>query len=81
MSKVKVVLDKKAVRDQLLKGEETKRVIQEYGDRAYNFCSSVDGYVMEERTYPERIGVALYAQDNPAIKDNLENNTLLKAVK
>lgn len=81
MAKVKVVLDRKAVRDQLLKGDNTKTLIQEYGNRAYASINNIDGYVMEDRKYPERIGVAIYAQDYPAIKDNLQNNTLLKAVK
>ena len=81
MSKVKVKLNRKAIRDQLLKGEETKSLIKRYGDSAYATISGIDGYKLENRTYPERIGIALYADDYPAISDNLENNTLLKAVK
>lgn len=81
MSKAKVKLDRKAVSEQLLKGEGTKTLIQQYGNRAYERVSSIEGYVKEERRYPERIGVAIYAEDYPAISDNLKNNTLLKAVK
>lgn len=81
MSKVKVKLNQKAVSEQLLKGEGTKTLIQEYGNRAYERVSNIEGYVKEERRYPERIGVAIYAEDYPAISDNLKNNTLLKAVK
>ena len=81
MAKVKVVLDRKAVRDQILKGNGTKQMIKEYGNAAYAKISNIDGYVMEDRNYPERCGVAIFAEDYPAISDNLENNTLLKAVK
>lgn len=81
MSKVKIVLDKKAVRDQLLKGEETQNLIREYGNNAYGSISNIEGYKIEDRRYPERIGIAIYAEDYPAISDNLKNNTLLKAVK
>lgn len=39
-----------------------------------------DGYVMEPRNYPERSGFAIYPESREAEKDNLENNSLLKAV-
>lgn len=81
MSKVKVTLNKTAIRDQLLKGDETSALIKRYGNNAFGKISNIEGYVMEDRKYPERIGVAIYAEDYPAISDNLENNTLLKAVK
>ena len=81
MSNVKIKLDKKAVRDQLLKGEATKALIAKYGDAAYQKVSSVEGYKKEDRNYPERIGVAIYAKDGAAIHDNMSNNSLLKAVK
>lgn len=79
--KVKVKLNRKAVRDQLLKGEKTKQLIKRYGDAAYAQISNIEGYVLEDRRYPERVSVAIYANDYPAISDNLNNNTLLKAVK
>lgn len=81
MSNVKIKLNRTAIRDQLLKGDKTKTLIMDYGNRAYGSISNVEGYKMEQRTYPERCGVALFAEDYPAISDNLENNTLLKAVK
>lgn len=39
-----------------------------------------DGYVMEPRNYPERSGYAIYPESREAEKDNLDNNSLLKAV-
>lgn len=81
MAKVKVKLNRAAIREQLLKGDETKALIKRYGDSAYGRISNIEGYEMEDRRYPERIGVAIFASDYPAISDNLQNNTLLKAVK
>lgn len=79
MSKLGLKLDRQAVRDQILKGSETKSLIKQYGEEAYSKLS-VDGYVLEERTYPERVGVAIYAEGHSAKRDNLDNNSLLKAV-
>lgn len=81
MAKAKVKLNKAAIREQILKGAETKTLIKKYGDNAYQSISNIEGYVIEDRTYPERVGVAIYAGEYPAISDNLQNNTLLKAVK
>lgn len=81
MSKVQVKLNRTAIRDQILKGAETQKLINRYGQEAYGRVSNIEGYKMEERTYPERVGVALFAEDYPAISDNIKNNTLLKAVK
>lgn len=81
MSKVQVKLNRKAISEQLLKGAETQKLINRYGQEAYGRVSNIEGYKMEERTYPERVGVALFAEDYPAISDNIKNNTLLKAVK
>lgn len=81
MARIKVKLDRNAIRESILKSPETHALIKQYGESAYGSISNVEGYVLEDRYYPERRGVAIYASDYPAIKDNLENNTLLKAVK
>lgn len=39
-----------------------------------------DGYAAEKRTYPERTGAVVKAVTYDAAADNLENNTILKAV-
>jgi len=39
-----------------------------------------DGYEVQSRTYPERTGAAVIAVSKEAIKENLEDNTLLKAL-
>lgn len=77
---IEVKLNREAIRDVLLKGDDTARLIEEYANNAYSTLSA-EGYEIEKRTYPERIGYAIYAKDYPAISDNLQNNSLLKAVK
>lgn len=76
MSKIKIELNKDGVRD-LLKDPEISEVCREY-------CNGIaakagDGYVVEDRTYPERNGYAVYPSTPDANRDNLKNNTLLKA--
>ena len=39
-----------------------------------------DGYIADTRTYPERTAAIVLASTSKAISDNLENNTILKAV-
>lgn len=39
-----------------------------------------DGYEAQSRNYPERTGAAVVAVTKEAIQDNLENNTLLRAL-
>lgn len=39
-----------------------------------------DGYEVQQRNYPERTGFAIIAATDEANRDNLKNNTLLKAV-
>ena len=79
MSKVKFVLNRSGVRE-LLKGEGVKRVCADHASQTLAGCV-VPGYTMAERNYPERVGFAIYAEEYPAIADNLKNNTLLKALK
>ena len=38
------------------------------------------GYAVETRMYPERAGAVVKCATGAAIRDNLKNNTLLKAV-
>jgi hypothetical protein len=39
-----------------------------------------DGYEVQSRNYPERTGAAVVAATKEAIQDNLDNNTLLRAL-
>ena len=73
----KFKLDKKGVRE-LLKDSETAAVCTQYGSQVLSRAG--DGYMMESRNYPERTGVAIFPDTYKAKKDNLEHNTLLKAL-
>ena len=79
MSKVSFKLDSKGVKE-LLKSEGVVGAVREHAEATYAVASGrAEGYVLEERRYPERSGYAVYAADYPAIADNLKNNTLLKS--
>lgn len=80
MSKVRVKLNNAGVRE-LLKSAEAANACLPHAQRVYaTASSSAEGYVLEQRNYRERTGYAVYANDFPAIADNLNNNTLLKAL-
>lgn len=80
MSKVTVKLNRAGVRE-LLKSQEIAGECRRHAEATLNSASaSADGYVMEERNYPERTGYAVYAADYPAKADNLKNNTLLRSL-
>ncbi len=81
MSKVKFKLDGAGVRE-LLHSEEVVNECKAHAEATFAAASGrAQGYVLEERRYPERAGYAVYAADYPAISDNLQNNTLLKSIK
>lgn len=81
MSKFKFVLNPAGVRE-LLKSEEVVSEVRRHAEATLSAASSsADGYVLAERRYPERTGYAVYAEDYPAVADNLKNNTLLKSLR
>lgn len=72
---IRIELNEDGIRS-LLKDPAISEVCREY-------CCGIaaragEGYVAEERTYPERNGCAVYPSTQEANKDNLKNNTLLK---
>ena len=77
MSKVVFDINKAGVR-QLLKSDGAKTVCKEYASRIA--ARAGEGYVMEDRNYPERAGAAVRVDSHEAYRDNLENNTLLKSL-
>jgi len=79
MSNFKFELDRNGVKE-LLKSDGVAEACREKAETVLERCGRGEGYVMESRRYPERTGYAVYASDYPAIQDNLENNTLLKAL-
>lgn len=79
MANVKIVLNSKGVRE-LLKSDEVRQLCREEGNGVMARCGS-EHYEIADRNYPERCGVAIYPIDYEGVRDNLKNNTLLKAVR
>lgn len=77
MSKLKVKLNSSGVRE-LLKSAEIKSAVDECANNAVSRLGS--GYEKQDRNYPERSGVVVKAVTHSAMKENAENNTILKAV-
>lgn len=78
MSKIKLELNSEGVRE-MLKWDETRAVCMEHANRVRNNCGN--GYVVQSRTYRERSGAAVFADTPEAYRDNLKNETLLRALK
>lgn len=64
----------------LLKSDEMRKLCREKGNGVMARCGS-EHYAMGDRTYNKRCGVAIYPIDYQGVRDNLKNNTLLKAVR
>ena len=71
------VLNTAGVRE-LLKSDEMKNVIESYAEEIR--ARAGDGYGTRTHYSEQRVIVNVFAEDPEAIQDNLENNTLLKAV-
>lgn len=77
MSDVQIVLNDAGIKE-LLKSKEVVEVCREHGERALGVAG--EHYTMQDRNYPERSGVAIMAVDYQGMRDNLTNNTLVKAL-
>lgn len=77
MAKVRVVLNRKAV-GQLLKSKEMQAILDEQASRV--LASLGGGYESEAGATEQRAKVRITAATAAARKENLENNTLLKAI-
>ena len=76
-SNVKVELDTEAFNELRRNSNIVNKCKEEATRRSASLC---DGYKVESRTYPDRAGAAIVVRGSEAYKDNLENNSLLKAV-
>lgn len=77
MAKVKIKLNSAGVRE-LLKDPAIAKQCQDVAINTALKCG--DGYEVQERRYPERTGAVILAVTSEAQRDNLENNTMLKAL-
>ena len=76
-SKFRFELNSKGVRD-LLRSDEMKSGLRRYAQRVK--AAAGDGNEISEYTGASRANVSVYASTRKAKKDNLQNNTLLKAL-
>lgn len=77
MSKFTVKLNSQGVRE-LLKSQAIANACREQADAVAGRAG--EGYSVEQRDYPERTGFVVSAETDEARRDNLKNNTLLKAL-
>lgn len=77
MPKTKIVLDHKGI-DSLLKSTEVSGYVSEIAQQVASKCGA--GYETDTYTTPSRVVSSVYTDDAAAARDNIENNTLLKAV-
>lgn len=78
MSKFKFKLNSDGVR-RLLKSDEMMKLIKEKADATANACG--EGYVSSTYTGKTRVNASIYAETFEAKRDNLKNNTILKALR
>lgn len=78
MSKFKFKLNSTGVK-QLLKSNEMQAVITAKASEIRTRCG--DGYEQDLRVGKNRVNSMVWASTPKALKDNAENNTILKAVR
>lgn len=75
--KVKVVLNREGVRE-LLRSEAIMAACQEAADRVREAAGPA--YRTSAHVGKNRVNVSVYTEDEKAIQDNLDGNTLLKSL-
>jgi len=78
MSKIKFKLNRKGVAE-LMKSAAMQEVLNEYATGIRNRCG--DGYTQDIYVGKNRANAMVSAETYQAKRDNLENNTILKAVR
>lgn len=74
---VRVVLDGNGVRE-LLKSSELKEICEKHALEIKKRCGK--GYQSDVYTGKNRVNAMVFASTQEAVKDNMNNNTILKAV-
>lgn len=77
MSKVKFELNRAGVQE-LLKSDEMAGICKQYANQVRGRCG--DGYTVDTYSGKNRVNASVHASTSAARKDNLNNNTLLKAL-
>ena len=78
MSKFKFVLNRTGVR-QLMQSEEMQNILKEKADASLNRLGN--GYKKDIHIGKNRANAMVWAETYQAKKENLENNSILKAVR
>lgn len=78
MSKFKLKLNSAGVK-QLLKSDEMQAIVAAKASEIRTRCG--DGYEQDLRVGKNRVNSMVWASTPKALKDNAENNTILKAVR
>ena len=79
MSKTKIVLETSGIRE-LLKSHDVKECIHNESIRIREACGT-DGYETDVKYMGTRVISSVYTTSEESLRDNLENNTLLKNIK
>ena len=77
MSEFKFVLNPEGVKE-LLKSSGMASCLMDYAKDVRNIAGI--GYEVSQFSGPNRLNVSVYANTKKATRDNLKNNTLLKAL-
>lgn len=78
MGKTKIVLNRSGVRA-LLQSDEMKAICEEHANRVLEQLG--DGYTVTSMTGKTRVNASVYAESAEAKRENMENNTILKALR
>lgn len=78
MADVKIVLNSQGVRE-LLRSEEIKAFCEERASKALSELG--DGHELKTVMWPDRVTTTIHAVSYKAKKNNLKNNTILKALR
>lgn len=78
MAKTKIVLNRSGVRA-LLQSDEMKAICEERANQALGKLG--DGYTVTTMTGKTRVNASIYAESSDAKRENMENNTILKALR
>lgn len=77
MGKVKIVLDRKAVR-KMLRSKEAENICREFADKAAQRLG--DGYEVSTYSGKKRVNASIKAVTYKARKETKQDNAILKAV-
>lgn len=78
MSNVVIELDIAAI-GEFLRSDDVKAECKKRADEAVSRLG--EGYIATDHTGPARANASVYAETYQARKDNMENNTILKALR